>query len=336
MLDLDSGQAIATAYALGQVLDFVGPVDRGEVGEVWRLTSTTGSWAVKVTFAELPDGAAEVAARLQTFARLRGVPAPAVRLTSDGECWARIDGTVVRVYEWVDLLGLDRNLDPVLVGKTLAVLHRAVLPASGPSRWWDTEPVGAAGWDEMLTEARRRRAPFADQLAGLRDELVAVESLLQPVQPAQTCHLDLYADNVRATPDGGICIVDWDSAAPGDPSRELAMVLFEFGQGRPDRLAALYTAYLAGGGPGRIETEADFSMLIAQLHHICELHLRRWLRPDIDETVRIRALAHIYEFLDDPLDRDVIAGIISVTRSVGGDPAQVRGSRPRRQRLVDG
>ena len=89
MLDLDSGQAIATAYALGQVLDFAGPVDRGEVGEVWRLTSTTGSWAVKVTFAELPEGAAEVAAQLQTFAREHGVPTPRSGSTAGSICSAR-------------------------------------------------------------------------------------------------------------------------------------------------------------------------------------------------------------------------------------------------------
>ena len=110
MLDLDSGQAIATASPLGQVLDFAGPVDRGEVGEVWRLRSTTGSWAVKVTFGDLPEGAAEVAAELQTLARSQGVPAPAVRLTSAGRCWALIGDTVVRVYDWVDLLGPDPGL----------------------------------------------------------------------------------------------------------------------------------------------------------------------------------------------------------------------------------
>ena len=217
MLDLDSGQAIASAYALGEVLDFVGPVDRGELGEVWRLTSTTGSWAVKVTFSELPEGAAEVAAQLQGLARQRGVPAPPVRLPSAGGCWARIGDTAVRVYGWVDLLGPDNSLDPVLVGQALAPLHRTVLPARGPSHWWYTEPVGAAGWDDMLAEARRQRAPFTEQLAGLRDELVALESLLQPVTPRQTCHLDLWADNVRATPDGGLCIFDWDNAGPGDP-----------------------------------------------------------------------------------------------------------------------
>ncbi|HEV2928928.1 MAG TPA: aminoglycoside phosphotransferase family protein [Propionibacteriaceae bacterium] len=202
------------------------------------------------------------------------------------------------------------------MGQALAALHRTVLPASGPAHWWYTEPVGAAGWDEMVAEARRQRAPFTDQLAGLRDELVALESLLQPMQPVQTCHLDLWADNVRATPDGGLCIIDWDNAGPGDPSRELAMVLFEFGHGRPDRLETLYAAYLAAGGPGRVRTEADFSMLIAQLHHIYELHLQRWLRPGLDDAERARALAHIHEFLDDPLDRNVLAQILAVTRSL--------------------
>ena len=316
MLDPNSGQAIATAYALGEVLDFVGPVDRGELGEVWRLTSTTGSWAVKVTFADLPEDSAEVSAQMQTFARGCGVPAPEVRVTPGGRWLAAIGDTAIRVYGWVDLLGPDPGLDPVLVGRTLAALHRAVLPASGPSRWWDFEPVGAAAWDEMVAEAQRLRAPFTDKLTGLRDELVALESLLEPVEPVQNCHLDLWADNVRGTPDGGLCIVDWDNAGPGDPSRELAMVLFEFGHGRPDRLAALYTAYVTAGGPGRIRTEADFSMLIAQLHHICELHLRRWLQPGVDKVVRNRALDHIYEFLDDPFDRGGLNEILSVTRAL--------------------
>ena len=34
------------------------------------------------------------------------------------------------------------------------------------------------------------------------------------------------------------------------------------------------------------------------------------------DVARARAVAHIVEFLDDPLDRDVVAAILSVTRSL--------------------
>ena len=94
------------------------------------------------------------------------------------------------------------------------------------------------------------------------------------------------------------------------------MVLFEFGRRRPDRLTALYSAYLAEGGPGRIATEADFTMVIAQLHHICQLHLRRWLQPASDDAARPRAIPYIYEYLDEPPDRKVLSEILSVTRAI--------------------
>ena len=105
-------------------------------------------------------------------------------------------------------------------------------------------------------------------------------------------------------------MIDWDNAGPADPSRELALVLFEFGRGRPDRLQVLYDAYLAHGGPGRIEVEADFSTIIAQLHHIGAMQLRRWLDPALTASDRARALASIEEFLDNPLDRAGIEEIL--------------------------
>ena len=43
----DSAGPIAAAYDLGSVLDFTGPVARGEQGEVWRLRTDRGVWAVK-------------------------------------------------------------------------------------------------------------------------------------------------------------------------------------------------------------------------------------------------------------------------------------------------
>ncbi len=315
MLGPGSAFAIAAAYDLGPVIDFAGPVARGEQGEVWRLITASGPWAVKVTFAPLSAAEAEVPAEFQARAQAEGVPAPTGRRTDGGHWLAHVDDTIIRVYAWVELEAPDPQLDPVLVGRAVAALHRTVLPTRVHPHQWYTEPVGAPAWAEIAAEAQRQRTPFADQLSAVCADLVDVESMLQPMAPVQICHCDLWADNVRGTPGGGLSVIDWDNAGPADPSRELALVLFEFGRGRPDRVQLLYETYLADGGSGRIEVEADFSMIIAQLHHIGEMHLRRWLDPALAATDRARALASVEEFLDYPLDRVGIEEILSVTRS---------------------
>jgi Ser/Thr protein kinase RdoA (MazF antagonist) len=309
-----SAPSIAAAYDLGRVIDFAGPVARGEQGEVWRLSSASGSWAVKTTFAPLSAAEAEMPAEFQARAEAEGVPAPTGRRTREGYWLADVDGTTIRVFAWVEMAAPDPQLDPVLVGRTVAALHRAVLPTRERPVEWYTEPIGAAAWAEITTEASRQQAPFADQLAAVCVDLMDVESMVHPMTAVQICHCDLWADNVRGTPEGGILVIDWDNAGPADPSRELALVLFEFGRGRPDRLRLLYDAYLAHGGPGRVEVEADFSTIIAQLHHIGAMQLRRWLDPARPASDRVRALASIAEFLDNPLDRAGIEEILAVTR----------------------
>ena len=78
----------------------------------------------------------------------------------------------------------------------------------------------------MLDE---RRAPFAAEMAALRVELIALESLLEAPRELQVCHCDLWADNLLGTPAGALCVIDWENAGTADPSQELAMVLYEFG-----------------------------------------------------------------------------------------------------------
>ena len=325
VLGPSSALSIAAAYDLGPVIEFTGPVARGEQGEVWRLITASGSWAVKVTFAPLSAAEAEGPAEFQAQAEAQGVPAPTGRRTTDGHWLIQVDDTIIRVFAWVEMDEPDPQLDPALVGRTVAALHQTVLPSSERPDGWYTEPVGAATWAEISAEAQRQQAPFADQLAAVAGALVDMESMLRPMAPVQICHRDLWADNVRGTPEGGLLVIDWDNAGPADPSRELGVVLFEFGRGRPDRLQSLYDAYLSHGGPGRLRTEADLSMVIAQLHHIGARQLRRWLDPALAADERVRALAGIEEFLDNPLDRAGVEEILVITRSVF-DSAPVRGA----------
>jgi aminoglycoside phosphotransferase (APT) family kinase protein len=95
-------------------------------------------------------------------------------------------------------------------------------------------------------------------------------------------------------------VIDFDNAGPGDPSREIAMVMFEFGRGDAVRQRNLYDAYLAAGGRGRVRDQADLGLAVAELHHIGHRHLTMWVAAR-DSEARARSLAGIDEFLGDPL-----------------------------------
>ncbi|HZA71784.1 MAG TPA: phosphotransferase [Propionibacteriaceae bacterium] len=308
----DSAEPIAEAYDLGSVLEFTGPVARGEQGEVWRMHTDRGLWAVKRSYFDFAATDAQRAGEFQNLARAHGVPTPAAMTTRAGHYGYDVAGALVRVSSWVEVLQPNSMIDPARVGTTIAALHRAVRPAEGWPHEWSTAPIGTDGWDALLAEARRQQAPFADRLAALRSELLALESLLTPMIPVQTCHLDLWFDNLRATPSGALCLLDWDNCGPGDPSREVAMVLFDFARTSPERIATLYAAYREAGGPGRVRTPSDFSLLIAQLGHIGAMQMRRWLDPATSDTERAYALRGIEEFLDDPLERATIDRILAV------------------------
>jgi thiamine kinase-like enzyme len=212
----------------------------------------------------------------------------------------------------VDLADPDPLLDPEAVGRLVAALHGVRRTPVGAVHEWFEAPIGGREWRALLKASRAAGAPFAERLAQVVPALVEVESILTPMDRVQTCHLDLWSDNLRRTPSGGLCVFDFDNAGPGDPSRELAMVLFEFGQGDALRQRRVHDAYREAGGAGRISGRADFAMTVAQLHHIGHRHLRMWLAARDDEA-RARSLAGIEEFLGEPL---LLAGVDEVLGSV--------------------
>ena len=212
-----------------------GPVARGELGQIWRLESSLGAFAVKEWLEEFPWDELEEGAAFQEAASAHGVACPPVRRRRDGSLLLDLRGTTTAVYGWVDVAERDSGIDAAAVGSLLAALHRVPFDGSVPSDPWYTDPVGRDRWDELIAELRSRGAPFAELLAGYRDELVALEALIEPPATLRTSHRDLWADNLRATPDGELCLIDWDNAGLADPTGEVALVLFEFCRGDPAR-----------------------------------------------------------------------------------------------------
>jgi Ser/Thr protein kinase RdoA (MazF antagonist) len=310
MLQPDHAGSIARAFALGEDAVLDGPPARGEMGQIWRLTTSRGRFAAKESFDGLLEADLQEEVEYQEAVNAVGVPVPGVIRTVDGRVLADLDDTQVRVYEWVDMGDVDRTLDPALIGRTIAAIHRVEFPGRRPTDPWYVDPVGAPRWDELVAMLRERRAPFAEDIATYRDELVALEGLLEPPSDLQTCHRDLWADNVRNAANGGVCVIDWENCGLADPSQELAMVLFEFAGGSASRARVLHQAYVDARGPGRVDRPGHFSMAIAQLGHIGEMACTTWLDPNEPEEERERAVERAADFAEHALTRATIESLL--------------------------
>jgi aminoglycoside phosphotransferase (APT) family kinase protein len=303
-----------------------GPVARGKQGVVWRLETADASWAVKVPFDRSGEDDVRASTLFQEAAHAAGVPTPRVRRTTEGTVFATVGGQQVRVYEWVELLAPDTRLDPALVGAVVAAVHQVSVPHDGAVDPWYVDAVGAGRWDQLVEQLREAKAPFAGRLADLRDELVALESWIEPPRTVRTCHRDLWADNVVPTADGGVCVIDWENSGPADPSQELGCVLFEFARRDAGRAHALTDAYREAGGPATVSRRGHFSMLIAQLGHITEIAATDWLEPNARSPHRADSAGWIGEVLDEPHTRELLDTLLAAVRGSFSSAAR-RGSR---------
>jgi len=220
-------------------------------------------------------------------------------------------GVRVRLHAWANLLDPAIDLDPIELGRFVAGLHRVDFAGTIGLNPWYAEPVTAARWSEIVAALRARHAPFAEELDSLVPELVALEGYLGgPPRDLRTCHRDLWADNLRRTRDGGLCVFDFDNVGRADPSQELAQVLVEYATTDPGRAPVIRAAYAEAGGPGGVERPADFAMPIAQLTHIVEEGCRRWLIATTDAD-RADNEGWVREFLDRPLTRTLIEELLA-------------------------
>ncbi len=313
MTDLsDLAQLIADAFSLGAVAAPLRVVDRGEQARVWRLTTERGEYAVKEPlrgFEARSDGidiAFQEAILAQTDVLL---PVPVRR--PDGAAVANVGGADLRVTTWVDMRSISKDIDPEQLGRTLALLHRVDFASPADVDPWYFEPVGRAAFERYADLLAGAGAPFAPALAAAVPGLIALEELLETPRDHRMCHRDLWANNVRATPDGTLCVFDWDNCGTADPSHELAMVVYEFAYLDASRCHAIHSAYVDAGGPARLTRPGQLTMVIAQFGHFWEHGAREWLRPDTTPEERAHLCDWLLELDDQPLRVDVCEQIIA-------------------------
>ena len=229
----------ALRFGLGSPAGPAEPAARGQQGRVWKVTTDRGAYAVKELFVRQTesDAAADVAFQLAALATGNvAMPRP---VTIDGTVLAAVDDEQLRVYEWVELLPSDIHADPVLVGATLAAMHRVPFEGGRPIDGWYTDPVGEPRWHEMREALAATPCPYADAFAAAVPELIALEAVIEMPTDVRNCHRDVFADNILPTPDGGLCVIDWENCGLEDPSRELAVALFDFAERDTERAGAI-------------------------------------------------------------------------------------------------
>ena len=309
-------ELVAAGFGLGAPLGGLLPVARGEQGQVWRLDTGQGSYAVKESFepSREIEAAADVSFQEAVLASSRvSMPRP-IRTTS-GSVLATIAGRQVRGYEWSDLLPTDHEFDAAAVGETIAAIHRVQHQPARPLHPWYTDPVGRSTWHDLRRSLTEAGAPFADGFAASVPTLIALEALLEPRQNLQNCHRDLFADNILPMAQGGICVIDWENCGLEEPGQELGVVLFDFTVGNPERSRRLHDAYVDAGGPGRLTGRGAFSMLIAQFGHFFESAAKEWLDPSSSEGDREHATGRFDELFAKPLTLDRIDDVLDAVSS---------------------
>ena len=306
----DAFRAVAAEFGLGEVVAHEGSTGRGESGFVSRLTTSTGTWAVKQLIEPQIEAEVREDVEFVAAARASGVPAPEMLTTRSGTVLLDIDGQQVRVSEWVDLREVDPDARPGLGRHDARRLHRTPFAGSRGEDPWYRAAVGAPRWDELVSALTAAGATFSDDLAAMRDELVALEQLLVDPHDLRTCHRDLFPENLRGTASGSVCVIDWDEHGLAGASQELAFVVWGFTCGRSDRAREIVQSYAARGGPGRVHSPGDFTMLIATLGHINERACARWLDHRPGEPERDRMAALFGESVADPITRQTIEELL--------------------------
>jgi hypothetical protein len=193
-------QTVADAFGLGRATSLSDPVARGELGEIRRLETDQGTFAVKQELGSWSVDEAETRRAYHRACWEAGIPTPEPLPAMTGGYTAQVDGERVRAYAWAELADPDPTLDPAAVGTLVARLHqvRHPWPTSEIDPWFEA-PLGRAEWKGVLKASRAAGAPYAARLAELLPALLEIEEILTPMRSVQTCHLDLWADSAATS-----------------------------------------------------------------------------------------------------------------------------------------
>jgi Ser/Thr protein kinase RdoA (MazF antagonist) len=294
---------------------------QGAMGQVWRLDTEAGSYAVKESLQRQDPTSFELqlrfAAAVSERAHEAGLVVPGPVRSTAGPLLLPIrakHGTEprhVRVATWITgSPGVDTSSAASWLGSTMAIIENLPdLPPPPPrDAWmqaWFTQAPSTVQWTDLAERSDNAGAPWT---TALTRQLPAFAALTEIVGPAQAdrlivAHTDLQPNNVLTTT-SGYTLLDWDDAASTSRDRVLARAITDWHLHRGvidvDAVHATLTAYRAGGGTGTLhQVDAFGDLAAAFLNHLYE-QIETTLDQSTDHAED--SAGHVIAMITNPVD----------------------------------
>lgn len=276
---------VADAFGLGTIRR-ARVAARGGMGEVLRLDTTRGTFALKRLFWEVPqEDSVQREVRFADACRKAGVVSPTSLRTGTGTLLHQPDPQqpAWRVFAWADgVIPSASDADAALwlaeqAGRCHSLAHRDPGDPGVVQDWYLRIDVD---WHQLAAQAVGSGATWAPLLVDRLPDFTEFGALTNatPSGDPVTCHRDLKIANMLDSPTSGRCLVDWDNMGPLAPWRELGTVLLYWWD-RPDLLRRMLTAYHSHGDPDHPTGTSLFASGLAQWLNFTALQARLLLDP---------------------------------------------------------
>ena len=239
----------AEGFGLGQIEAMV-RVEGGLSNDMWRVTTTSGEFAVKVMRAHA-DAAdfrdnIEAAFTIERNAFRADISCPEPMSTVEGQALLRADGHWLRAHRWCEGSSPrpgDRLED---AGSLLARIHRA---GGHGVRAINDQPRETGTWAALADEPGLPERLSA-QLRSAAQELARLEAATAASPHLVTTYADSHGDldpKNTLVAAGRLLAVDWDAAGPRPIAREAVSLALDWSE-NVDGFRRVLTAYAGSSG----------------------------------------------------------------------------------------
>jgi Ser/Thr protein kinase RdoA (MazF antagonist) len=323
---------VLEAFRLGGLVEPHKSAARGAMGEIFRVVTDAGRFAVKELFPWNEGLGVAEELEFTRRARAAGVRIPMEIVDPAGNAIVAVEGTRFRAYEWLDFEPAFRPPTDVsvarAVGQIAGRLHAIGKATDAAIDPWYTTPPGLHQLRELTHRAVGVGRPWATAFSA---ELMSLGALAEVARaPAAgrvlRCHRDLDPSNVRPLADGTLVVVDWEDVGPLAVDQELGCVLLSWCTDGRTVSSAAVAALLAGyamftGSPVEI-SRSTFAVAAARYLNFLAAQAGTALDPQAPPAHAAFGEERVHELLRTPLRTGLLDEL-----AAAANPVLARGTR---------